>query len=78
MSSSKNSIKWEKVQENKKENSKKIIWKSYKDDKSFLKKSKKNIDKAQMEPTTWRNRILRFTFEEIDMPDAGEQMGLAV
>ena len=25
---------------------------------------------------TWRNRILRFSFEEIDMPDAGEQMGL--
>ena len=39
---------------------KKIIWKSYKDDKSFENQAKKNIDKAQMEPATWRNRILRF------------------
>ncbi len=29
-----------------------------------------------MEPATWRNRTLRFSFEEIDMPDAGEYMGL--
>ncbi len=25
---------------------------------------------------TWRNRILRFSFEEINMPDAGERLGL--
>ena len=25
---------------------------------------------------TWRNRILRFSFEEINMPDEGERMGL--
>ena len=31
---------------------------------------------AWMEPPTWRNRTLRFSFEEIDMPDAGEHMGL--
>ncbi len=29
-----------------------------------------------MEPATWRNRTLRFSFEEIDMPDAGEYLGL--
>ena len=75
-----NSIKWEKVRENKEKHLKKIIWKSYKDDKGYLEnknlknKSKKNHDKTQMEPTTWRNRSLRFSFEEIDMPDAGEYM----
>ncbi len=50
-----------------------IIWEKYKPENSqedfinpdFFKK-----------PPTWRNRILRFSFEEIDMPDAGEQMGL--
>ena len=77
-----NSINWEKVTENEEKPLKKIIWKSYKDDKSYFEKtnskneSKKNLDKAQKEPSTWRNRTLRFTFEEIDMPDAGEQMGL--
>ncbi len=34
-----------------------------------------NLDVAK-KPPTWRNRILRFSFEEIDMPDVGEQMGL--
>ena len=29
-----------------------------------------------MDPSIWRNRTLRFSFEEIDMPDAGEHMGL--
>ena len=77
-----NPIKWEKVSENEEEPLKKIIWKSYKDDKSYFEKtdlknkSKKNLDKAQKEYSTWRNRTLRFSFEEIDMPDAGEQMGL--
>ena len=77
-----NPIKWEKVRENKEKPLKKIIWKSYKDDKSYFEKtnlknkSKKNLDKAQKESSTWRNRTLRFSFEEIDMPDAGEKMGL--
>ena len=31
---------------------------------------------AWIEHPTWRNRTLRFSFEEIDMPDAGEHMGL--
>ncbi len=81
-SSTLNSIKWEKVPDNKEKPLKKIIWKSYKDDKSFFEnknlknKSKTNLNKTQMEPPTWRNRTLRFSFEEIDMPDAGEFMGL--
>jgi len=76
------SIKWEKVQESSEKPLKKIIWKSYEDDKSYFEnkniknKSKKNLDKTQMEALKWRNRILRFSFEEIDMPDADERMGL--
>ena len=31
---------------------------------------------AWIEHPTWRNRTLRFSFEEIDMPNAGEHMGL--
>ena len=77
-----NSIKWEKVGENKEKPLEKIIWKSYKDDKSYFEKtnlknkSKKNLNKAQKKSSTWRNRTLRFSFEEIDMPDVGEKMGL--
>ena len=77
-----NSIKWEKVGENKEKPLNEIIWKSYKKDKSYFEKtnfknkSKINFDKAQDESPTWRKRTLRFSFEEIDMPDAGEQMGL--
>ncbi len=77
-----NPIKWEKVSENEEKPLQKIIWKSYKDDKSYFKKtnlknkSKKNLDKDQEESSTWRNRTLRFSFEEINMPNAGEQMGL--
>ena len=77
-----NSIKWEKVRENKEKPLKNIIWKSYKDDKSYFEnknlknKLKRNLGKTQMMPMTWRNRTLRFSFEEIDMPDPGEHMGL--
>ena len=72
-----NSIKWEKVYENNEKPFKKLIWKSYKKDKSnFKNKSKKNLDKTQMESATWRNQTLRFSFEEINMPDSGENMGL--
>ena len=51
----------------------KIIWEKYKIENSqedFI-----NLDVFNKTPT-WRNRILRFSFEEIDMPDEGEQMGL--
>ena len=77
-----NPIKWEKVRKNEEKPLKKIIWKSYKDDKSYFEKtnlknkSKKKLNKAQEESSTWRNRTLRFSFEEIDMPDPGENMGL--
>ena len=77
-----NPIKWEKIRENNEKTLKKIIWKSYEDDKSHFEKtnlknqSKKNLYKTQEEASTWRNRTLRFSFERIDMPDAGEQMGL--
>ncbi len=77
-----NPINWEKVRENEEKPFKKIFRKSYKDDKSYfektnlINKSKKNHYKSQEQPSTWRNRTLRFSFEEIDMPDAGEQMGL--
>jgi len=51
----------------------KIIWEKYK-----IEKSKENSIKLDdvMKPLSWRNRILRFSFEEIDMPDEGERMGL--
>ncbi len=77
-----NQINWEKVSEREEKPLKKIIWKSYKDDKSYFEKinlknqSKKNLNIAQEENSPWRNRTLRFSFEEINMPDAGEKMGL--
>ncbi len=57
-----NSIKWEKVLDKKEKPLKKIIWKSYKDEKSYFEhknlknKSKKNLVQTQMEPATWRFR----------------------
>ena len=98
-----NSIKWEKVQENEEKPLKKIIWKSYKDDRSYFKNKnlEKNSEKnsenyflnipkekkifINEQKTTkefldiqplWRYQTLRFSFEEIDMPDEGEIMGL--
>ena len=78
-----NLIKWEKVHEKEEKSiKKKIIWKSYNDDESYFEKtslknkSKKNLHKVNEESSAWRNRKLRLSFEEIDMPDAGEQMGL--
>tara|TARA_B100000886_G_scaffold334814_1_gene290915 strand:+ start:332 stop:2017 length:1686 start_codon:yes stop_codon:yes gene_type:complete len=77
-----NTINWEKVRENEQKPLRKIIWKSYEDDKTYFEKtnlknkSNKNLYKSQEETITWRNRTLRFSFEKIDMPDAGEQMGL--
>ena len=50
-----------------------IIWEKYKIEKS--KKDSIKLDSVKITPT-WRNRILRFSFEEIDMPDEGEKMGL--
>ena len=67
-----NSVKWEKLEEETKP-IKKIIWRSYKNDESYF---QDEILENKMKPTTWRNRTLRFSYEEIDMPDAGEFMGL--
>ena len=56
-----------------------IIWEKYKDGKlqedSLDIKQKKQVSEIN-KYTNWRNRILRLSFEEIDMPDAGEHMGL--
>ena len=77
-----NSINWEKVQENDERPLKKIIWKSYEEDKSYFEnknlknKSNNNLEKTSMKSSTWRKRTLHFSFEEIDMPDPGEHMGL--
>ena len=77
-----NPIKWEKVPENEEKPLKKIIWKSYKDDKSYFEKtnlknkSKKNLNFSRGAFNLAQSHTLRFSFEEIDMPDAGEKMGL--
>jgi len=84
-SSVKNPVIWEKVEENKSKPFKNIIWKSYKGDENYFKKENKEgfsinqfseTKSAVMDPSIWRNRTLRVSFEEIDMPDAGEFMGL--
>ena len=67
-----NSVKWEKL-ENKSKPLKKIIWRSYNNDESYF---EDQILENKIKPPIWRNRTLRFSFEEIDMPDEGEQMGL--
>ena len=77
-----NSIKWEKAKENKDKLLEKIIWKSYPEEENYFKNENeedfqfagnKNV---WIETPTWRNRTLRFSFEEINMPDVGEEMGL--
>ena len=76
------SIQWEKVKKNKNKPIKNIIWKSYKGEQNYFKKENEEDFQLQRgkaaweEPSTWRNRILRFSLEEINMPDAGEYMGL--
>ena len=81
-SSESNAIQWEKVNNNLDKSVEKIIWKSYKEDENYFKNGNEEdfhfagSKAALMEPTTWRDRILRFSFEEIDMPDVGERMGL--
>ena len=80
-----NPLNWEKVEENKSKLLKKIIWKSYKGDENYFKNENKegfsinqfsDTKSATIDNSIWRNRMLRFSFEEIDMPDAGEIMGL--
>ena len=54
-----NSVKWEKV-EQKSKPLKKIIWRSYNNDESYF---EDQILENKIKPPTWRNRILRFSFE---------------
>ena len=84
-SSGMNSVIWEKVEENKSKPLKKIIWKSYKRDENYFKNENKEgfsvnqvsgAKSTWIESPAWRNRTLRFSFEEIEMPDVGEYMGL--
>ena len=84
-SSGRNPVIWKKMEKNKSKDLKEIIWKSYKGDENYFKNENRegfstnqsSVNKsASMEPLTWRNRTLRFSYEEIDMPDAGEFMGL--
>ena len=84
-SSGTNHVIWEKVEKNKSKSLKKIIWKSFKGDENYFKNENKEGfstnqfsggKSASTEPSTWRNRMLRFSFEEIEMPDAGEYLGL--
>ena len=64
-SSVKNSVNWEKVEENKSKPLKNIIWKSYKGDENYFKKENKEgfsinqfsgTKSAVMDPSIWRNR----------------------
>ena len=77
-----NSIKWEKLKNNKDKPLEKIIWKYYEGEENYFKNENekdfqfKEAKATLMKPLTWRKRTLRFTFEEIKMPDPGEHMGL--
>jgi len=84
-SSGMNSVVWEKVEGNKSKPLKKIIWKSYKIEENYFKNENKEgfsvnqvsgAKSTSIESPAWRNRTLRFSFEEIEMPDVGEYMGL--
>jgi len=77
-----NSIKWEKVKKNKDKPIEEIIWKTYKGEENFFKNDNEEsfqfagAKDSSVGLATWRNRTLRFSFEEINMPDEGEKMGL--
>ena len=84
-SSEMNSVTWEKVEGNKSKSLKRIIWESYKGDENYFENENKEgfsvnqvsgAKSTSIESPAWRNRILRFSFEEIEMPDVGEYMGL--
>ena len=80
-----NSVTWEKVEGNKSKSLKRIIWESYKGDENYFENENKEgfsvnqvsgAKSTSIESPAWRNRKLRFSFEEIEMPDVGEYMGL--
>ena len=56
-----------------------INWDKYevgKSKKDYLDKKQKKQDSKITKTKNWRDRILRFSFEEIAMPDEGARMGL--
>ena len=77
-----NRLKWEKVKQNNDKPLKKIIWKSYKGNENYFEnENEESFQSAESQNARkklpyWRNRALRFSFEEIEMPDAVEKMGL--
>ena len=79
-----NSIKWEKIKIKNYKQIEDIIWNSYKgeenyfedEDEELFQSAEVKAEAAWKKSSAWRNRTLRFSFEEIDMPDQGENMGL--
>ena len=62
-------------EKNTEENSDNFFLNNQKEKKIFINEQKTTKELLDIQPL-WRNRILRVSFEEIDMPDEGEQMGL--
>ena len=62
-------------EKNTEENTHNYFFNNQKEKKIFINEQKTTKELLDIQPL-WRNRILRFSFEEIDMPDEGEQMGL--
>ena len=62
-------------EKNTEENTDNYFFNNQKEKKIFINEQKTTKELLDIQPL-WRNRILRFSFEEIDMPDEGEQMGL--
>lgn len=63
------------TEENTEENTDNYFFNNQKEKKIFMNEQKTTKELLDIQPL-WRNRILRVSFEEIDMPDEGEQMGL--
>ena len=61
--------------ENTEENTDNYFFNNQKEKKIFINEQKTTKELLDIQPL-WRNRILRVSFEEIDMPDESEQMGL--
>ena len=62
-------------EKNTEENTDNYFFNNQKEKKIFINEQKTTKELLDIQPL-WRNRILRVSFEEIDMPDEGEQMGL--
>ena len=62
-------------EKNTEENTDNYFFNNQKEKNIFINEQKTTKELLDIQPL-WRNRILRVSFEEIDMPDEGEQMGL--